>query len=235
VWTVRARKQIITEQEFTWKHIVGGFRFVMQTRIISGAITLDLFAVLFGGATALLPQYAKEILHVGPQGLGLMNAAIPAGSLVCALYMAHRPPMQKSGRSLIVAVTVFGLATIGFGFSRWFWVSMLMLFVCGFADNISVIVRHTLVQLMTPDEMRGRVSAVNNLFIGTSNELGGFESGLVSQYMGPVVSVVSGGVATIVTVIAVAGFWPEIRKFGRLVSSEPATPEPLREGKVETP
>jgi MFS family permease len=234
VWTVRARKQILGNHDFSWKHIVGGFRFVMRTRIISGAITLDLFAVLFGGATALLPQYAKDILHVGPQGLGLLNAAIPAGSLVCALYMAHKPPMEKAGRSLISAVMVFGLATIGFGFSRWFWFSMAMLFICGFADNISVIVRHTLVQLLTPDEMRGRVSAVNNLFIGTSNELGAFESGTVSEYMGPVFSVVSGGAATIVTVIAVAAFWPEIRKFGRLVQAEPAE-EPLRESKVEVP
>jgi MFS family permease len=142
--------------------------------------------------------------------------------------------MQKAGRSLIIAVGVFGAATMVFGLSRSFWFSMVMLFICGFADNISVIVRHTLVQLLTPDEMRGRVSAVNNLFIGTSNELGGFESGIVSQYLGPVFSVVSGGAATILTVIAVAGFWPEIRKFGRLVQAEPVQ-EPARESKVELP
>lgn len=234
VMLVKVKQQIAPKQEFSWRSILGGFHFVYKTRIISGAITLDLFAVLFGGATALLPQYAKEILHVGPQGLGLLQAALPVGSLVCALYMAHQPPMQKAGRSLIFAVALFGAATIVFGISRSFWFSMAMLFICGFADNISVIVRHTLVQLLTPDEMRGRVSAVNNLFIGTSNELGGFESGVVSQYLGPVFSVVSGGVATILTVIAVAGFWPEIRKFGRLVQAEPVQ-EPAREANVEVP
>jgi MFS family permease len=135
--------------------------------------------------------------------------------------MAHRSPMEHAGRSLIWAVTIFGLATIGFGYSRSFWLSAFMLFVCGFSDNISVIVRHTLVQLLTPDSMRGRVSSVNNLFIGTSNELGGFESGVVSNYFGPVFSVVSGGIATIVVVAAVAGIWPEIPRFGRLVQPEP--------------
>jgi MFS family permease len=234
VMMVKVKQQLAPKQDFSWQSILGGFHFVFRNRIISGAITLDLFAVLFGGASALLPQYAKEILHVGPQGLGLLQAALPVGSLVCALYMAHRPPMQKAGRSLILAVGVFGAATILFGVSKSFWVSMLALFICGFADNISVIVRHTLVQLLTPDEMRGRVSAVNNLFIGTSNELGGFESGLVSNYLGPVFSVVSGGVATILTVIAVAGYWPEIRKYGRLVQAEPVQ-EPQRESKLEVP
>lgn len=234
VATVHVKQQIAPKQDFSWQSILGGFHFVFRNRIISGAITLDLFAVLFGGASGLLPQYAKEILHVGPQGLGLLQAALPVGSLVCALYMAHRPPMEKAGHSLIFAVALFGVATIGFGFSRSFWLSMAMLFVCGFADNISVIVRHTLVQLLTPDAMRGRVSAVNNLFIGTSNELGTFESGTVSYYLGPVFSVVSGGVATILTVAAVAGYWPEIRKFGRLVQAEPVQ-EPARESKVEVP
>ena len=204
--------------------LLGGFRFVFGHRIILGAITLDMFAVLFGGATALLPVYAKDILRVGPQGLGWLQAALPIGAVTCARMMAHRPPMQKAGRSLIVAVVVFGLATIGFGWSKWFWLSLLMLFLCGFADNVSVIVRHTLVQLLTPDLMRGRVSAVNNLFIGTSNELGGFESGLVSQFSSPVISVVSGGVATILVVMAVAWYWPEIPRFGQLVQPEGETP-----------
>jgi MFS family permease len=197
--------------------LLGGFRFVFGHRVILGAITLDMFAVLFGGATGLLPQYAKDILKVGPQGLGLLTAALPVGSMACALLMAHRPPMEKAGRALIAAVVVFGLATMGFGWSRWFWFSILMLFLCGFVDNVSVLVRHTLVQLLTPDAMRGRVSAVNNLFIGTSNELGWFESGLVSQFFGPVFSVVSGGAATVLVVMAVAWVWPEIPRFGRLV------------------
>jgi MFS family permease len=218
---VRAKPKPVVKQEVTIKSLLGGFHFVFNHRVILGAITLDLFAVLFGGATALLPVYAKDILKVGPQGLGLLIAALPVGSLTCALLMAHRPPMQKAGRSLIAAVIVFGLATIVFGASHSFWLSILMLFICGFADNISVIVRHTLVQLLTPDAMRGRVSSVNNLFIGTSNELGGFESGLVAQYFGPIFSVVSGGVATILVVLGVAFLWPEIPRFGRLVQEDP--------------
>jgi MFS family permease len=163
-----------------------------------------------------LPVYAKDILSAGPGGLGLLEAALPAGSLLCALILAHRPPLQRSGRTLIWAVATFGLATIGFGLSRLFWISFLMLFVCGAVDNISVVVRHTLVQLLTPDEKRGRVSAVNSLFIGTSNELGGFESGTVAHWFGPVFAVVSGGVGTVLVVLAVAWIWPEIRKYGRL-------------------
>jgi MFS family permease len=214
---VRAHSKPPPKEPVSLNTLLGGFRFVFSHRIILGAITLDLFAVLFGGATALLPVYAKDILRVGPQGLGLLQAALPVGSMLCAIIMAHRPPMQKAGRSLIWAVTIFGLATVGFGYSKWFWLSLVMLFICGFADNVSVIVRHTLVQLLTPDSMRGRVSSVNNLFIGTSNELGGFESGTVSYLAGPVFSVVSGGIATIVVVAAVAWYWPEIPRFGRLV------------------
>jgi MFS family permease len=218
---VRVHHKPPPKEPFSMQTFLGGFHFVFKHRIILGAITLDLFAVLFGGATALLPVYSKDILHAGPKGLGLLRAAMPIGSVLCAILMAHRRPMEHSGRALICAVTIFGLATIGFGYSKSFWLSMAMLFVCGFSDNISVIVRHTLVQLLTPDSMRGRVSSVNNLFIGTSNELGGFESGLVSQYFGPLISVVSGGIATIVVVAAVAWFWPEIPRFGRLVQPEP--------------
>ncbi len=230
---IRARPQPIVKQEASLETVLGGFRFVFGHRMILGTITLDLFAVLFGGATALLPVYAKDILKVGPQGLGLLTAALPVGSITCALLMAHRPPMQKAGRTLIAAVILFGLATVAFGWSPWFWFSLLMLFLCGFADNVSVIVRHTLVQLLTPDAMRGRVSSVNNLFIGTSNELGGFESGLVSQYFGPVFSVVSGGVATVLVVLAVAWIWPEIPRFGRLV--QPEEPNPPSPGPAGVP
>ena len=188
-------------------------------RVICGTITLDLFAVLLGGATSLLPIYARDILRAGPTGLGFLQAALPAGSLVSALFLAHRPPMEKAGRALLWAVAVFGVATIAFGVSTSFWVSLLMLFICGATDNISVVVRHTLVQLLTPDERRGRVSAVNSLFIGTSNELGGFESGFVAHWMGPVFSVVSGGIGTLLVVGAVAYLWPEIRRYGRLDSA----------------
>lgn len=204
-------------EEITLKSLLGGFHFVFNNPLILAAITLDLFAVLFGGATALLPAYAKDILKVGPQGLGLLQAALPVGSLVCALHFAHRAPLQRAGRALYLAVLMFGLATIGFGLSKSFSLSLFMLFICGYADNISVIVRHTLVQLLTPDQMRGRVSAVNNLFIGTSNELGGFESGFVSNLGGPVFSVVFGGAATVVTLAAVAWHWPQMGRYGRLV------------------
>jgi MFS family permease len=213
---VRRRHKAAVKEKMTASNLVVGFRFVFANPIILGTITLDMFAVLLGGATALLPVYAKDILMVGPTGLGFLQAALPLGSLVCALVLAHRPPMQKAGRAMLLAVAGFGLATIAFGCSHWFWLSLLMLFLCGAVDNISVVVRHTLVQLLTPDEKRGRVSAVNSLFIGTSNELGGFESGLVAYLLGPVVSVVLGGMGTILVVLAVAAIWPGIRKYGRL-------------------
>ena len=213
---VRRRHKAALKEKMTANNLIVGFKFVFANPIILGTITLDMFAVLLGGATALLPVYAKDILMVGPTGLGFLQAALPMGSLVCALVLAHRSPMQKAGRAMLLAVAGFGLATIAFGCSHWFWLSLLMLFVCGAVDNISVVVRHTLVQLLTPDEKRGRVSAVNSLFIGTSNELGGFESGLVAYWLGPVVSVVSGGVGTILVVAAVAVIWPQIRKYGRL-------------------
>jgi MFS family permease len=213
---VRRHQVVGVKERMTATNLIAGFKFVFASPVILGTITLDMFAVLLGGATALLPIYAKDILHAGPTGLGILQAALPAGSLLCALVLAHRPPLQKAGRTLLWAVAGFGLATIGFGFSRWFWLSFLSLFVCGAMDNVSVIVRHTLVQLLTPDEKRGRVSAVNSLFIGTSNELGGFESGFVAYLFGPVFSVVSGGIGTILVVIAVAVIWPEMRKYGRL-------------------
>src|ERR1051326_3403638 len=213
---VRSRHVVVARQEVSLTSLLAGFRFVYNTKIILGTITLDLFAVLLGGATALLPVYAKDILNSGPTGLGILQAALPLGSVVSAFYLAHRPPLQQAGRALMRAVTAFGLATVAFGLSSWFWFSFAMLFICGAVDNVSVVVRHTLVQLLTPDEMRGRVSAVNSLFIGTSNELGGFESGFVAQFLGPVFSVVSGGVGTIIVVIAIGLIWPEIRKYGRL-------------------
>lgn len=218
---------VVTNREkMSFKTLLTGFEFVFQNKIILGIISLDMFAVLLGGATALLPVYADLILHVGPLGLGFLQNALPIGSLLCSFYLAHRPPIQKAGHSLLWAVTAFGVATIGFGLSRWFWLSFLMLFLCGVVDNVSVVIRHTLVQLLTPDEKRGRVSAVNNLFIGTSNELGEFESGTVAQLLGPmignsvalgtVLSVVLGGFGTIGVVLAIALIFPEIRKYGKL-------------------
>jgi MFS family permease len=216
---VRTRHVVTLKEKMTFESLVAGFRFVYSSKVILGTITLDMFAVLLGGATALLPVFAKDILHSGPSGLGILQAALPAGALLSAFILAHRPPLEKAGRALVWSVVAFGLATIAFGLSTSFWFSFLMLFVCGAVDNVSVVVRHTLVQLLTPDEMRGRVSAVNSLFIGTSNELGGFESGFVAHLFGPVFSVVSGGIGTILVVVATALIWPEIRKYGRLDGS----------------
>ena len=213
---VRGRQATLANERMTLKSLLAGFKFVYAAKIVLGTITLDLFAVMLGGATALLPVYAKDILLAGPSGLGLLQAALPMGSVLSALIIAHRPPIQNAGRALLWSVAVFGAATIVFGFSKWFWLSFVTLFLCGAVDNVSVVIRHTLVQLLTPDEMRGRVSAVNSLFIGTSNELGGFESGLVAHFFGPVFAVVSGGMGTILVVVAVALLWPEIRKYGRL-------------------
>jgi MFS family permease len=218
---IRHEHKVLLRERMTFRNLLVGFQFVFANQVVLGTITLDLLAVLLGGATALLPVYAKDILHVGPEGLGLLQAALPLGSLACAFWLAHRPPMQKAGRALLLAVAMFGIATMVFGFSRWFWLSLAMLFACGALDHISVVVRHTLVQLLTPDAKRGRVSAVNALFIGTSNELGGFESGMVAHLLGPVFSVVSGGVGTILVAALVAWLWPGIRKFGKLEATEP--------------
>lgn len=217
---------IAVREKMSLKTLLTGFNFVFANKIILGIITLDMFAVLLGGATALLPVYAELILHVGSVGLGFLQAALPIGALLCTFILAHRHPIQKAGHSLLLAVTAFGVATIGFGLSHWFWLSFLMLFLCGAVDNISVVVRHTLVQLLTPDDKRGRVSAVNNLFIGTSNEMGEFESGTVAHLLGPaigntvamgtMISVVAGGFGTIAVVIAIALIFPQIRKYGRL-------------------
>jgi MFS family permease len=217
---------VANREKMSFKTLLTGFEFVFQNKIILGIISLDMFAVLLGGATALLPVYADRILGVGPVGLGFLQDALPIGSLICTFILAHRPPIQKAGHSLLWAVTGFGVATIGFGLSRWFWLSFLMLFLCGTVDNVSVVIRHTLVQLLTPDEKRGRVSAVNNLFIGTSNELGEFESATAAQLLGPtignsiamgtVLSVVLGGFGTIGVVIAIALIFPQIRKYGKL-------------------
>jgi MFS family permease len=223
---VRRHHTVAVREKMTFRGLLTGFNFVFANRIILGIISLDMFAVLLGGAVMLLPIYAKDILHVGPTGLGLLRAALPIGAVLCAFVLAHRRPLQKAGPALLWSVAVFGLATIGFGLSTSFWLSFVMLFISGAADNISVVVRHTLVQLLTPDNKRGRVSAVNNLFIGTSNELGDVESCAVAQLFGPMmgntlamgamVSAVSGGVGTILVVIAIAWIWPEIRKFGKL-------------------
>src|SRR5262249_52512697 len=173
----------------------------------------DLFAVLFGGAVALLPIYAKDILHAGPAGLGWMQATPSLGAITMAMITNHLPPMRRAGRTLLLAGTGFGIATTIFGLSHNFWLSLLMLFLTGAFDNISVVIRHTLATLLTPDEMRGRVSAVNGMFISASNELGRFESGSVAALFNPVFSVVSGGIGTLIVVAIITILSPQIRGY----------------------
>lgn len=208
------------EGGFSLRELGAGLKFVWKTREIFGAITLDMFAVLLGGATTLLPIFAKDILRVGPAQYGWLRASPAIGATIMALVIAVRPPFRRSGRSMLLAVAGFGAATIVFGLSRNFWLSLAMLFLTGAMDNISVVVRHTLVQVRTPDILRGRVSAVNGVFIGTSNQLGEFESGVVARFFGAVISAVAGGVGTIVVVIASAFLFPEIRKLGSLAELE---------------
>ncbi len=196
--------------------LLEGARYVWRTRILLAAITLDLFAVLLGGAVALLPVYAKDILHVGPAGLGWLLAAQAMGAVATTLVLAHRPPLRHAGPALLRAVALFGVAIITFGISRSYLLSFAALAVAGAADSVSVVIRSTLAQLGTPRELRGRVSAVNSLFVGTSNELGYFESGAVASLFGPVISVVSGGIGTLLVVGLVAAGWPEVRRLGRL-------------------
>jgi MFS family permease len=195
--------------------ILEGVRHMWREKTVLGAIALDLFAVLLGGATALLPVYARDILHVGPIGLGALKAAPFVGALLMAVVLAHRRPFKHAGPTLLWSVAVFGACTIAFGLSTNFWLSMAMLATLGAVDNISVVIRHVLVIARTPDHLRGRVGAVNSVFIECSNELGGFESGLVAQVLGPVFSVVSGGVGTILVVIGMAWWLPELRRLGR--------------------
>lgn len=203
----------------TWRTIVAGFGYVWSNKVLLAAISLDLFAVLFGGAVALLPVYAKDILRVGPLELGMMVAAPSLGAVTTAFITTHLPPFKKAGRALLLAVIGFGVATIIFGLSRSFPLSLAMLFLTGAFDNISVVVRQTLATLLTPDEMRGRVSAVNGMFISASNELGRFESGAAAALFGPVLSVVGGGVGTLVVVGLVAWLSPQLRRYGTLGSA----------------
>lgn len=213
---------------------LAGVRFVWNSNLLLAAISLDLFAVLLGGAVALLPVYAKDILHIDPVGLGFLRAAPALGAIMMALVIARRPPFRRPGLALLFAVAGFGVATIVFGYSTSLPLSFVMLLATGALDNISVVVRGTLMQVLTPDEMRGRVSAVNSLFISSSNELGGFESAQVSHWFGPVFSVVSGGIGTIVVVVAAAVLCPRLTKVGPLheLRPEPTGPDAGRDARA---
>jgi MFS family permease len=220
VLPIRRSTQLRDQTETgTWKSLMAGIRFVFSKKVILATITLDLFAVLLGGATALLPIFADQILHCGPIGLGWMRAAPAVGAFVMALVVAHLPPMKRAGKTLFWCVTGFGVVTILFGLSKALWLSLGLLFLIGAFDSVSVIIRGSIVQLVTPDEVRGRVSSVNNIFIGTSNEFGALESGLTAALFGPVISVVAGGIGTILVVLGVAFHWPESRRIGALDKS----------------
>jgi len=193
-----------------------GISFVRRSQVIFASISLDMFAVLFGGATFLLPIFAKDVLHTDAVGLGILRAAPSIGALIMAVTIARRRPFQRAGRTLLFAVAGFGIATIIFGLSTSFWLSVAMLFSLGALDNISVVIRHTLVLTQTPDAMRGRVGAVNSIFIGASNELGGFESGVMAALIGPVGAVVLGGIGTLIVVGTISRLAPHLRRYGAL-------------------
>ncbi len=213
---IREQNTTFSKEPISLKALSAGAKFVWQNQLILAAISLDLFAVLLGGAVALLPIYAKDILQVGPVELGYLRAAPSIGALVMAVSLAHLPPFRKAGPALLWSVIGFGVVTIIFGLSHWLWLSLLMLTLSGALDTISVVIRHTLVQIRTPNHLRGRVAAINSVFISASNELGGFESGLTAALFGPVISVVGGGIGTIVVVIVTVMIWPEIRKLRAL-------------------
>ncbi len=223
VSTLHVRPGRMEHRDFSLQVVLAGFRYVWRAQMLLGSFSLDLFVVLLGGATALMPIFAHDILHQGPRGLGMLRAAPAMGAVTMSLIMARFPLRRRAGRWLFICVSIFGAFTVVFGFSRSLWLSMLALAIAGAADTISVIIRGSLLQLATPPAMRGRVSAVNSLFVGASNELGAFESGLTAQWWGAVRATVIGGIGS----LAVAGLWtvafPDLRKTDEL------TAESLRE------
>ena len=224
VSTIRIERREREQKAATWESVVAGISFIRGQPVVLGAVSLDLFAVLLGGATALLPVYARDILHVGPWGLGLLRSAPAVGALVMALLIARRPIQRHAGAILLGAVGVFGLSIVCFGLSHNLWLSLLALTILGASDMISVVIRRVLVLVKTPDEMRGRVSAVESVFIGASNELGEFESGVTAAWFGVVPAVVLGGLGT----LAVVGLWvrifPQLRRVDSLEGERLAKP-----------
>jgi len=193
---------LVNSEKKTWDSILDGLRFVYRTREVLGAMALDLFAVLFGGAVAMIPVYARDILKIGPIGFGWLNASSDIGSICTIFAMTLRPLRRRQGLTLMYAVAGFGACIIAFGLSRWYLLSFIALLASGMLDGISVVIRGTILQLKTPDVMRGRVSSVNSMFINSSNELGQFESGVMARLLGVVPSVVFGGCMTIAIVVA---------------------------------
>ncbi|WP_280154464.1 MFS transporter [Piscinibacter sp. XHJ-5] len=213
---LRYEHQPPPKEPVTLQTVFAGVHYIWQRKVVLGAISLDLFAVLLGGATALLPMFAKDVLHVGPWGLGLLRSAPGVGALLMSAALTRWPVTRRVGRVMFASVAVYGAATLAFGLSTSFVLSLVALFVSGAADMVSVVIRHSLVQLETPNDMRGRVSAVNSIFIGASNQLGEFESGAVAAWLGPVGSVVVGGVGTLIVVAVWMKLFPSLAQRERL-------------------
>ncbi|MGD0796181.1 MAG: MFS transporter [Acidobacteriaceae bacterium] len=218
VGSMRTRPVRVVKNAFSLETMLAGFKYVWQAKLLLGSISLDLFAVLLGGATALLPIYATDILHAGPSGLGLLRAMPSIGALGVSLVMTVRPIKHDAGKLMLVCVGIFGAATVVFGLSRTMWVSLLALVIVGASDMVSVVVRSSILQLATPPEMRGRVSAVNWLFVGASNEFGEFESGVTAQWWGAVRAVVVGGIGSMIVTGTAAGLFPALRRADALTA-----------------
>jgi MFS family permease len=217
---VSREKEFTQKQPISLSTVLAGLRFIWEKKLILGSISLDMFAVLLGGAVALLPIYAREILHTGPWGLGLLRSAPGVGALLMAILLAHRPIRRRAGPTMLTFVAIFGVMTIIFGLSHNLILSLVALLMLGASDMVSVIIRATLIQIATPDEMRGRANAVDMLFIGVSNELGEFESGLTAQWFGAVPAVVLGGIGTLLVIATWAWLFPELRKADQITSAE---------------
>ena len=215
-----------SRKESIGESLSSGLRFVFHESVLLSALTLDLFSVLLGGAEALLPVFADRILHVGPQGLGILRAAPAAGAVVASVYLAHRPPFKRSGRTLLYAVATFAVCIVAFGLSRSFFLSLALLAISGMADNVSVLIRSTLLQVLTPAHLLGRVSSVNAIFVGSSNELGAFESGVAARLLGTVTSVVLGGLASLSVVGVIGAVVPRLRRLGRIEELTPVEARP---------
>jgi hypothetical protein len=213
---IRTNAKPPLKQGSRWQLMKEGLAYVWRQKIVFGAISLDLFAVLLGGATALLPVFARDVLHVGPEGFGILRAGPAIGATAIALLLAAHPIRRKAGLFMFGGVAVFGVATVVFGVSKSMWLSVAALAVLGGADMLSVYVRQTLVQLVTPDHMRGRVAAVSSVFVGASNELGEFESGVVARLLGPIGAAVFGGVGAIIVTGLWARLFPDLRRADRL-------------------
>ncbi|HSB74298.1 MAG TPA: MFS transporter, partial [Terriglobales bacterium] len=222
---IKHRVRIRQPEPLSLSSVLAGFRYVWQQKLILGAISLDMFAVLLGGAVALLPVYAREILHTGPWGLGILRSAPGVGAGAMAVLLAHRPLRGRVGATMLWCVAGFGVFTIVFGLSHNLVVSLLALTLVGATDMVSVVIRGTLVQLATPDQMRGRVNAIDMLFIGTSNEFGEFESGVTAQWFGAMPAVVLGGVGTLVVIAIWAWRFPELRQADQILGVQPTTEE----------